>query len=87
MVVIYTGIEEIDKELQKVIKDSIVAHYSEYLVENNTFEGQTAVISLIIKKSKARRNKDSIRTRNLWHSNWKFLSKSNKRDTEETERI
>ena len=45
MVVIYTGIEEIDKELQKIIKDSIVAHYSEYLVENNTFEGQTAIIS------------------------------------------
>lgn len=45
MIVIYTGIEEIDKELQKNIKDSIVAHYSEYLVENNTFEGQTVVIS------------------------------------------
>lgn len=45
MVVIYTGIEEIDKELQRNIKDSIIAHYSEYLIENNTFEGQTVIIS------------------------------------------
>ena len=27
------------------LRDSIVAHYSEYLIENNTFEGQTAIIS------------------------------------------
>jgi len=45
MIVIYTGIEEIDKELQKNIKDSIVAHYAEYLIENDTFEGQTVIIS------------------------------------------
>lgn len=45
MVVIYTGIEEIDRELQQELKDSIVAHYSDYLIENNTFENQTAIIS------------------------------------------
>lgn len=45
MIVIYTGIEEIDKEIQMNLRDSIVAHYSEYLIENNTFEGQTVIIS------------------------------------------
>lgn len=45
MVVIYTGIEEIDKEIQTNIRDSIIAHYSDYLIENNTFEGQTVIIS------------------------------------------
>ena len=45
MIVIYTGIEEIDKELQMNLRDSIIARYSEYLIENNTFEGQTAIIS------------------------------------------
>ena len=45
MIVIYTGIEEIDKELQMNIKDSIIARYSEYLVENNSFEGQTVILS------------------------------------------
>lgn len=45
MIVIYTGIEEIDKEIQMNLRDSIIAHYSEYLVENNTFEGQTVIIS------------------------------------------
>lgn len=46
MIVIYTGIEEIDKEIQMNLRDSIVAHYSDYLIENNTFEGQTVIISL-----------------------------------------
>ena len=45
MIIIYTGIEEIDKELQKTLKDSIIAHYSDYLLENNAFEGQTVIIS------------------------------------------
>lgn len=45
MIVIYTGIEEIDKELQKELKNSIIAHYSDYLIENNTFENQTVIIS------------------------------------------
>ena len=45
MIVIYTGIEEVDKEIQMSLRDSIVAHYSEYLIENNTFEGQTVIIS------------------------------------------
>ena len=45
MVVIYTGIEEIDKEIQQQLSDSIIAHYSDYLIESNTFEGQTVVLS------------------------------------------
>ena len=45
MVVIYTGIEEIDKELQREISDSIIAHYSDYLIESNTFENQTVILS------------------------------------------
>ena len=45
MIVIYTGIEEIDKEIQMNVRDSIIAHYSEYLIESNTFEGQTVIIS------------------------------------------
>lgn len=45
MIVIYTGIEEIDKEIQANLRDSIIAHYSDYLIENNTFENQTVIIS------------------------------------------
>lgn len=45
MVLIYTGIEEIDKEIQNYVKDSIIVHYSDYLIETNNFEGQTAIIS------------------------------------------
>ena len=45
MIVIYTGIEEIDKEIQMNVRDSIIAHYSDYLIENNTFEGQTVILS------------------------------------------
>lgn len=45
MIVIYTGIEEIDKEIQMNVRDSIIAHYSDYLIENNTFENQTVIIS------------------------------------------
>ncbi len=45
MIVIYTGVEEIDKEIQMNLRDSIIAHYSDYLIENNTFEGQTVIIS------------------------------------------
>lgn len=32
MIVIYTGIEEIDKEIQMNLRDSIVAHYNVYTV-------------------------------------------------------
>lgn len=45
MIVIYTGIEDVDKEIQKNISNSIIAYYSDYLIENNTFENQTAIIS------------------------------------------
>ena len=45
MIVIYTGIEDVDKEIQLSLRDSIIAHYSDYLIENNTFEGQTVIIS------------------------------------------
>lgn len=45
MIVIYTGIEEVDKEIQANLRDSIIAHYSDYLIESNTFENQTAIIS------------------------------------------
>lgn len=45
MVVIYTGIEDVDKEIQATLKDSIIAHYSDYLIENNSFERETAIVS------------------------------------------
>lgn len=45
MIIIYTGNEEIDREIQNELKDSIIAHYSDYLIENNTFENQTAIVS------------------------------------------
>ena len=45
MVVIYTGVEEIDKEIQTELRDSIIALYSDYLIENNTFENQTVIVS------------------------------------------
>ena len=45
MVVIYTGVEEIDKEIQAELRDSIIALYSDYLIENNTFENQTVIVS------------------------------------------
>lgn len=45
MVVIYTGVEEIDKEIQSELRDSIIALYSDYLIENNTFENQTVIVS------------------------------------------
>ena len=45
MIVIYTGIEEIDKEIQMNLRNSVIAHYSEFLIENDLFEKQTAIIS------------------------------------------
>lgn len=45
MIIIYTGIEEIDREIQNELKDSIIAHYSDYLIESNTFENQTVILS------------------------------------------
>ena len=38
MIVIYTGIEEIDKEIQANLRDSIIAHYSDYLIEHPDVE-------------------------------------------------
>ncbi len=45
MILIYTGIEEIDKELHNNLKDSVIVNYSDYLIENNAFERQTVIIS------------------------------------------
>ena len=45
MVVIYTGLEDVDKEIQAALKDSVIAHYIYYLIENNSFEKETAIIS------------------------------------------
>ena len=39
------NLEEIDKEIQQQLNDTIIAHYSDYLIESNTFEGQTAIVS------------------------------------------
>ena len=50
MIVIYTGIEEIDKEIQMNVRDSIIAHYSDYLIENNTFENQTVYLHKQLKE-------------------------------------
>ena len=38
MIVIYTGIEEVDKEIQANLR-------ADYLIESNTFENQIAIIS------------------------------------------
>ena len=45
MIGIDTGIEEVDKEIQANLRDSIIVHYSDYLIESNTFENQIAIIS------------------------------------------
>ena len=45
MVIIYTGIEDVDKEIQATFKVSIIAHYSDYLIENNSFEKETVILS------------------------------------------
>lgn len=45
MIIIYTGVEEVDKEIQLHLSNSIVAHYSDYLLENNSFDNQTVIIS------------------------------------------
>jgi len=45
MVVIYTGLEDVDREIQSALKDSVIAHYSDYLIENSSFEKETAIIS------------------------------------------
>ena len=45
MIVIYTGIEEIDKEIQSNLKNSIIAQYSDFLIEKKAFEGETVIIS------------------------------------------
>lgn len=45
MIIIYTGIEEIDKEIKGRLKGAIIAQYSDYLIENNAFENETAIIS------------------------------------------
>lgn len=45
MIVICTGIEEIDKEIQRELKDATIAYYSDYLIESNELENQTVIIS------------------------------------------
>ena len=45
MIIIYTGIEEIDREIQEEIRDTIIANYSDYLIENDTFKNQTVILS------------------------------------------
>lgn len=45
LIVICTGIEEIDKEIQNELKDASIAYYSDYLIENNDLENQTVIIS------------------------------------------
>lgn len=44
MIIIYTGLEDVNREIQSVLKDSVIAHYSDYLIENNSFEKETAII-------------------------------------------
>ena len=45
MIVICTGIDEIDKEIQKELKDATIAYYSDYLIESNELENETVIIS------------------------------------------
>ena len=45
MIIIYTGIEEIDREIQNELPGAIIAHYSDYLLENKTFINQTVILS------------------------------------------
>lgn len=45
MVVIYTGKHEIDEILENEIKGSMAISYLDFIIENEKFEGQTAIIA------------------------------------------
>lgn len=45
MVVIYTGKHEVDKLLEENIKGSMAISYLDFVIENEKFEGQTAIIA------------------------------------------
>lgn len=45
MVVIYTGNNEIDKILEVEIKGSMVVSYSDFIIEDNKFKGQTVILA------------------------------------------
>lgn len=45
MVIIYTGKHEIDKILEEEIKGSMAISYADFIIENEKFENQTAIIS------------------------------------------
>lgn len=45
MVIIYTGKNEIDKILEEEIKGSMAISYLDFIIENEKFENQTAIIA------------------------------------------
>lgn len=45
MVIIYTGKYEIDKILEEEIKGSIAISYLDFIIENEKFENQTAILA------------------------------------------
>jgi len=45
MVVIYTGNNEIDKILEAEIKGSMVVSYSDFIIEDDKFKGQTVILA------------------------------------------
>lgn len=45
MVIIYTGKHEIDKILEEEIKGSMAISYLDFIIENEKFKGQTAIIA------------------------------------------
>lgn len=45
MVIIYTGKHEIDKILEEEIKGSMAISYLDFIIENDKFENQVAIIS------------------------------------------
>lgn len=45
MVIIYTGKYEIDKILEEEIKGSMAISYLDFIIENEKFEGQTAILA------------------------------------------
>ena len=45
MIVIYTGSNEIDKILESEIKGSMVVSYTDFIIEDDKFKNQTAIIA------------------------------------------
>ncbi len=45
MIVIYTGSNEIDKILEAELKGSMVVSYSDFIIEDDKFKNQTAIIA------------------------------------------